>query len=181
VSEPTWNLSMNKAAGRAHAAWLARGRTGDGRLVIEDENLQGAEAPFDLRGARFVRCDLGGCRFEQMTLHDLELVDCVVHAGVLHTSSFNNARFERTSFRGADLRMTRAPGLRMAGGDLAAARLDNAIWAKAELRGVDLRGARLVDTVFDDTVFVDCDLRDVDLRREDLALELGHAARAGWR
>ena len=61
-AQSTWYTDMGAELQHAHKAWLKGGRTGPGRLVIENKNLRGARDVADLNFARFVRCDLSKAR-----------------------------------------------------------------------------------------------------------------------
>jgi uncharacterized protein YjbI with pentapeptide repeats len=175
VSEPTWIISLDKRAQAAHEAWLARGKVGEGRLVVEGENLRGARARGDLGGARFVRCDLSDCAFPLNDMGRIELVECTLQRANLQSARCHESIVERSSFAEANLRLARLVSARVTGGDFTGARLENSVWTGARVTGVDLRGAILTDALLCGAAFVGCDLRGADLRRVDLALDLGKA------
>jgi hypothetical protein len=87
----------------AHAAWLARGRVGDGRLKAE-----GARLSPDLRGADLRHADFEDCDFRRIDLREAHL---------------DGARFRRCLFEGTDLRRATALDARFEECDLRRAAL----------------------------------------------------------
>jgi hypothetical protein len=82
----------------AHAAWLARGRNGDGRLVLVNVVVTASLRAADLRYADFDNCTFDGVSLESAVL--------------------DGARFRRCSFEGADLRHATALDARFEDCDL---------------------------------------------------------------
>src|SRR4051812_35802203 len=101
VSPKIWDSYWDAIVGprlKAHWRWYNRGRTGDGRLVVQDQDLRGAQIR-SLEGARLERCDLSGSALSLMT--DIELVDCIFDEANLMTSGWQRAKINNCSFRGA--------------------------------------------------------------------------------
>jgi uncharacterized protein YjbI with pentapeptide repeats len=178
MSYPVWRLSLDRAPLQAHRAWFDRGKSGPGRLVLEDQNLQGAKAPLNFPGARFVRCDLSGASLPLFKLDELELVDCKLDDANLARTHFPGASIEGTTFRRADLRLAHFHHARIRDSDLGETKLDRGLFIGAVLERVSFAGAHLVDTVFDDARLIDCDLRGCDLSRVDPVLDLARTTRA---
>jgi uncharacterized protein YjbI with pentapeptide repeats len=169
---------MDREALRAHEGWLARGKSGPGRLVLEDQDLQGARAPRMFPAARFVRCDLSKAAFPLYTLHELELVDCELSDAILRQTHLERASISGTTFRRADLRLADLSSATIHDSNFASANLERGFFAGAALAQVSFAGAHMVDAVFDDARLVDCDLRGCDLSRGHRVLDLARTSRA---
>ena len=174
---PVWRAVMDKAALKAHQAWLASGKAGPGRLVLEDRNLAGAQTAQMFPGARFVRCDLSKASFPIFKLDELELVACKLDDANLQQTHLERAIIDSTTFTRANLRVADFSHATIRGGSFAGADLERAFFVGATLEGVDFAGARLVDAVFDDARLIDCNLRGCDLSRADRALDLARTTR----
>ena len=177
MSYPVWRVRMDKAALEAHRAWLTRGKVGPGRLVLEDQNLEGARAGLLFPAARLVRCDLSKAAFPIFNLDELELVGCKLDDAVLNQCHFERASIDDTTFSSADLRLADFSNATIRGGGFAKANLERGFFVHALIERADFAGARLVDAVFDDARLVDCDLRGCDLARGDADLNLARTTR----
>lgn len=106
----------------AHAAWVARGREGDGRLVAKGllitRDLEGVDLRHaDLEGCRFVNGSLVGARLDGARLRR-----CSLERADLRHASLVDARFEDCDFRRSQVagaRIERTGFLRCAFGDFA--------------------------------------------------------------
>jgi len=104
----------------AHAAWLARGKTGDGRLVVRDTTLTGSLEGTDLRHAEFERVGCVGVSFANANLDRARFAFVALERADLRRSSLTEARFadcdlRRTALAGA--RIDKTGFLRCAFGD----------------------------------------------------------------
>ncbi len=88
---------------RAHAEWLARGRTGAGRLVVDGETLTGSLEQADLRGAEFQQASLVGVSLLRARLDGARLRRCGLERTDLRHASLIEARFEDCDLRRAML------------------------------------------------------------------------------
>lgn len=155
----------------AHKRWLAAGRSGPGRLVLEGTGLGGMKlGSSKLGGARLVRVDLDGATLDFSNLAGAELVDCTAVGANFAHSVFDDAVLERCRFERAELGLCDLRDVRIDGGRFGKLSADRAVWNRAQVRGVDLRDALLGDSVLDGAVFEDCDLRGADLSRVTAAL-----------
>ena len=95
MSEPRiWDSMWDGIIGleiKAHQAWYDRGQTGEGRMILVDENLQGATVRF-LQGVHFTRCDLSGARLVYSSLEDGEMVECTFFDARMASSWWDRAR-----------------------------------------------------------------------------------------
>jgi uncharacterized protein YjbI with pentapeptide repeats len=177
MSYPVWRLTMDKDVLRAHEGWLANGKSGPGRLVLEGQNLQGARAPLWFPAARFVGCDLSKAAFPLFTLDEIEIIDCKLDDAVLNRTHFKHSQIERTTFSRADLRLAHLGQSRILECGFRDADLERGFFVGTTLEHVNFSGARLVDAVFDDARLVDCDLRGCDMSRAETVLDLARTSR----
>lgn len=174
---------LDELALRNHAAWLARGRSGLGRLELVTSDacgrtLEGANlSASHLEGVLFARAELEVARFDGATLIDVDFA----HASLAHASfaeaslrgcAFDHARLQTTRWRAATL-----DACRLRDGLLVDAQLERATLVGCDLRGTSLRGALAAGAVLDG-----CDLRGAVLTGADLAgATLRHCRIAGAR
>jgi uncharacterized protein YjbI with pentapeptide repeats len=136
---------LDKLAIQNHARWLARRRTGLGRLDVVTSDARGRE----LSGANLAACRLEGVWFHRANLEvarfdDAELIDV----------DFTQASLAATSFAGAALR----------GCVFDQARLQTTSWRTATVTATRLRDALIVEARLDGATFTDCDLRGGSLQ-----------------
>jgi uncharacterized protein YjbI with pentapeptide repeats len=177
MSYPVWRISMDKDVLIEHEDWVARGKSGPGRLALEDQNLQGARVPRAFPCARFVRCDLTEAAFPLLRLDELELIDCRLDRAVLNSTSFDRASIAGTSFTGASLQLADFNSARIANSNFNEANLERAFFVGATIEHTTFTKARLADAVLDDAHLIDCDLRDCDLSRVESVLDLARTSR----
>ena len=162
--------SIDAAALRAHVAWLAHDRIGEGRLDVTIADARG----FVARGA-----DLGGCRLEAVRLGRADLDGTRFDGAELARVDLTRASLESSRWAGAVVRDCAFDGVR---GDLAifsgavveacsfaTGRLDLTSWDRATLARTSLRGALLDEARFEHARLVDCDLREASLAGATLA------------
>jgi uncharacterized protein YjbI with pentapeptide repeats len=160
---------IDKLAIQNHARWLARRRTGLGRLDVVTTDARGRDlsganlAACHIEGAWFHKATLEVARFDRAELTDVDFTQASLAAtsfagAALHSCAFDQARLQNTSWRSARVTETR---LRDA--LLVEARLDGAMFSGCDLRGGSLRGAWLAGAVFER-----CDLRGVIFTGADL-------------
>lgn len=85
----------------AHEAWLARGRTGEGRLVLARVKITAKLDGADLRGADFEMCDFDGASLENAVLDGARFRGCSLERADLRHASALDARFEDCDLRKA--------------------------------------------------------------------------------
>lgn len=154
---------------KPHWRWYGAGRTGEGRIVMCDENLQGA-AVRGLEGARFERCDFSGAMFSLMD--DTELVECIFDEAQFNGSAWDGAHIERCRFHGAWIGLGYFDRTTIEGGDWLGSYLERTSWTEATIRDVSFRCARLVDARFDAATFVGCEFTHANLSRKELEGDL---------
>jgi len=177
MSYPVWRVYMDQDVLRAHADWLDHGKTGPGRLVLEDQDLRGARAAQSFPAARFVRCDLSKASFPLLGLDELEVVECKLDDALLRQTHLECASITGTTFGSADLRLVHLSHAQIRDSSFVGANLERGFFIGTVLERVNLAGARLVDGVFDDAHLADCDLRGCDLSRDDTFLNLARTIR----
>ncbi len=180
----------------AHRAWVERGRTGDGRLVLRDAALGDTRhGPRTLVAASFERCRFDRSEVSSGTLDESSFVECSMVRINLSSAKLHRARFVDCRLAEATLSLAELRDAVIERGDWHGMAAGRSSWHRARVTGVDLRETRLRDAVLDDAVFTGCDLRGVDLRRDNEVLRtLGTARRtrfldcdlrgalvAGWR
>jgi uncharacterized protein YjbI with pentapeptide repeats len=170
LSRPTGPRGrIDKLAVQNHARWLARKRTGLGRLDVVTTDARGRDlsavnlSACHIEGAWFQRATLEVARFDAAELIDVDFtlasLAATSFAGAeLRGCAFDQARLHNTSWRAA-----RVTGTRLRDALLVEARLDGATFAGCDLRGASLQRARVDGAVFDR-----CDLRGVVLTGADL-------------
>jgi hypothetical protein len=85
----------------AHEAWLARGRTGDGRLSLSHVKITATLDGADLRAADFEMCDFDGISLENAKLDGARFRGCSLERADLRHASGLDARFEDCDLRKA--------------------------------------------------------------------------------
>src|SRR4051812_20846878 len=89
-----WRGIVHSGVLRSNTVWYERGRVGSGQLVAEGRDLRGISRIRDLRGARFVRCDMTHVALGRAFLNDVELIGCVLVDGGITESTLDHARIE---------------------------------------------------------------------------------------
>lgn len=159
---------------KPHWAWYASGRKGDGRIVMADENLQGA-AVASLAGARFERCDFSGANFYLGGMEDIEVVECSFDEGAMQGSGWDRAHITGCRAHGAWLSSATFGDAVIHEGDWLGAYLERTAWTRARATSVSLRATTLTDSRFDGGVFTDCDFSCANLSRREYDLDLATA------
>jgi hypothetical protein len=141
---------FDRDAVRAHVGWLARGRTGAGRLDVVTSDARGIEAPGS---------DLTACRLEGVWLATADL----------RAACFAEAELVECDLSGADLEPSTFVGARLTRCELVRARLAETRWTRAQLERVVLRDADLARADLGRAILVRCDLRGATLAGASLA------------
>jgi uncharacterized protein YjbI with pentapeptide repeats len=145
----------------AHAAWLARGKTGAGRLdvVISDaDDLAGEGADLAaayLEAVRLRRADLRSARLDDAELQDVDLREAQLDAATL-----TGARLRGCWLDGAELDSATLDRVRIEASIFDGASLVRTRWRAAHVEASSLRAARLVHAQLDGARFQTCDFRD---------------------
>lgn len=109
MSAASTPLAVPADALAAHADWLARGRSGDGRLVVRDATLEGSLAGADLRSCELERVDARG-----LSLVGTKLDGAKLSAVKLERADLRHASLDDTRFADCDLRRTMIAGASIA-------------------------------------------------------------------
>lgn len=99
--EPVVPTEQMKALLAAHADWLARGRTGEGRLVLSGVSVDCSLADTDLRGAEFDASRFVGTSFVRARLDGARVLRSSFERADLRHASLAECRFEDTDLRRA--------------------------------------------------------------------------------
>lgn len=153
---------------KPHWRWWDGGRQGEGRIVLQDRNLQGAQVR-GLEGAHFERCDFSGSMIT--LLDEIELADCIFDEANLNGSTWRRARIKGGRFHGAWIGLGHFDEAVVEGGDWLGSYLERTFWTNATVTGVSFRSCTLSDSCFDGATFIDCDFHQANLGRKDLRLE----------
>lgn len=185
----SWTAVVNSDRFRAHYAWASRGRTGEGRLVLEGEDLQDARTNGkDFSYSKIHRCTFDGAEMVYSIFDGGEIRECSVLGSTFQHARFRDARIERTRFEGADLRESwflRAQvehcnfdTASLRGGNFVSAlvadcsfrgaNLEEVQLDKGQFRHCDFRDAKLGNDLAHDALFEDCDFRGADFDRRRL-------------
>lgn len=161
-----------------HRQWLARGRTGDGRLLFKHEHWKGiGMATGKMQGAlfedtTFENIDFSYGEFDGATFRRVRFLRCS-----LSMAKLDGATFEQVDMTGSVLSLASLLDCTITGGDWQGIAAGRSTWSSRVTR-VDLRNAGLRDTVLDGAVFESCDFRDANFSRRDVVLDkLGTARR----
>lgn len=177
-----WREVLHENIFHAHQAWLYRGRTGVGQIVLRDEELGETQTNgANFRYAILERCDFDGARMMYSSFDNSEIRDCKFRRASLYNSRFLDAKLQAALFDDSDLRSCWFAGATLTactfdesditGGNFVRSAVDRSSFRGAlldtqldhgEFEGCDFRNARLRGKSFG-TQLVDCDLRGADL------------------
>jgi len=150
----------------AHKQWLQRGRTGEGRMVLEDEQLGDLRiGDVKLAGARLVRVRLDRVVADFADLRGAELVDCSAEGSNFTHAKLDDAVLEGCRFTAARMALTSLCDARIEGGVFREASADRGSWNRLTARRVDFRDTLFGDCILDGALLEDCDLRGARLGR----------------
>jgi uncharacterized protein YjbI with pentapeptide repeats len=161
VEKGRWDLLQ-----REHIAWLARGRTGGGRLELDNADFQAA----DLHGLRFAGARLDSPRLTGASLAGADLAGTEITAAdmvkvVLVYAGCKGARWRRCDLRGANADLATFAGADLQACNLAGAALGRVSFVGAGVAGCTFDQALLVDAALDDARFTGCSFRDAEITR----------------
>ena len=158
-----WKLLLSRAALKEHEGWLARERSGPGRLQIEGGDLSGAKTGGVLTAARWLSCDVTRARLELSNMQEVEFESCAFVGASLRGCDLEGAQWKSCSFVEANLRLVDLVRARVVNCDFSGAALERSSWNGSLVEGCSFRDAHLVDSVFDDAEFRNCDFRGANL------------------
>lgn len=175
MSEVTWRGWVHSGALKSHQRWFDGGRRGEGRLVVVGKDLHGMGPVADLRGARFVRCNLTDAKLIRAMCDGIELAGCVFTDAQLGEADFIGGRIEDCCFDGANLGLANLSEAEIRLGSWQRIVAEHSRWQGTQCTGVDFRDARFDNPVLDGADFDRCDFRGAELRRGDTKFDLGTA------
>lgn len=188
--------TLSREVVRAHAEWLGRGRSGDGRLDVTGADASGvplqaerlAAARFDrvtfrqaildyadLSETDLFRCDLESARMGSAQFSSARIMNCNFARAAAELAVFAYATIYGTQFDRASLRTSLWVDARIGATSFAMAQLGNAVFDRANIVDCDFRGARIgpleenPPPSMRGAVFDNCDFRDADFTRANLA------------
>jgi uncharacterized protein YjbI with pentapeptide repeats len=155
-----------------HERWARGDRSTPNLLIYEDTNFYAMPRQGSFFGVgRFVRCDFTRVDLSYSDFAEAELTDCTLDDAIMTSCTFRGARFTNCTFRHGDIRLAKAEGLIIAGGDWADIWCNRGLFKGMQARGVGFRTANFANTTLDEAVFVDCDFRDADFSNADPSME----------
>jgi uncharacterized protein YjbI with pentapeptide repeats len=155
--------TFDRDALRAHEAWIRRGRTGRGRLVLVGVDAAGEDVgAAELTGARLSWVDFTGIDLSYATIDDAELREVNLTGANLTSTSFRGATIRGGSFVDAHLALAKFERAAVAGARFGGSDLDRSQWQGAQVRETDFDGAHLGNAQLDGAVFTTCSFRSAD-------------------
>ena len=153
----------------AHRAWLERGRTGAGRLHIEQRRIVRPQlGAWRLTASRWVDCELHQGFAASVRLQEAVFEGCVWFSPNLLMACLDQATLVDTALHEARMATCTARGIKVQGSALRNAQLQKADWAEAVLRKVDFQGAKMCGIGLQRSLIEDCSFQDADLSRAAL-------------
>jgi uncharacterized protein YjbI with pentapeptide repeats len=166
LPRPAPKTLFNGATLDAHAAWLKRGKTGDGRMVLDDVSVGGmALGGLVAASSRLIKVSFNNATVGFGHFEDAELVECTAIEASLSRTIFERASLERCTFERTALMISHFNDARIAGGSFRSMNCDRGEWKRVTIKDCDLRDAVFGDAILDGSRFEDCDLRGADLSR----------------
>jgi uncharacterized protein YjbI with pentapeptide repeats len=159
---------IHKDSLAAHREWLARGRSGEGRLDVvttdaEEVSLVSVQmTAAHLEGVVLRRADLREAWLDDAELVDVDLGDAKLNGASLTGVALNNCKLD-----GAILSSAKLENAVAIGGSFERARLDHTRWHDAVVESVSFRGAVFHHARLDGARFHACDFRGVDFTGSD--------------
>lgn len=153
---------------REHVAWLARGRTGTGRVDLTRPDFQSADL-HGLRfgGARFTEPRLAGASLAGTDLADTEITRGDLQRVVLSYAGAKGAHWSDIDATSASGDLATFAGAELTRCDFTAASLRRVSWAGAKLTTCTFDRADLTDATWDGARLTKCSLRNAILTRVD--------------
>lgn len=186
---------LSKDAMQAHMSWLARGRVGEGRLVLKNQRVQNKTLPalrairwehVEAFGVRAMLGDFSGSEFVATTWRDCNFEQCDFVSVQLQESLFSSCRLQGASFKAARLSSCSFRESHASRSDWSEAVCEAITFERCALQNATFDGARFKGCAFlgqqlDGTQdfahlattrgarFEDCDLRETDWLGRDLS------------
>jgi uncharacterized protein YjbI with pentapeptide repeats len=163
---------LSREAERAHAAWLAAGRAGPGRVEREDVLIERASfGAWTLGASRFRRVTFRAVGWSFARLEEAEFDEVRFEDTPMALSKIHRARFAGCVWSGAEgsLALSLGDGVRFERCRMPGLNLERVRWPGAALVGCDLSGVNLRGADLSGAAFLACDLRGADLTHYDAA------------
>lgn len=186
---------LSKDAMQTHMSWLARGQVGEGRLVLENQQVRSKTLPalrairwenVEAGGIRAVLGDFSGSAFVATTWRDCNFEQCDFVGVQLQENVFISCRLQGASFKAARMSSCSFRESHASRSDWSKADCEAIMFDRCELQNATFDGARFKDCSFlghrlDGTHdfahlattrgarFEDCDLRETDWRGRNLS------------
>jgi uncharacterized protein YjbI with pentapeptide repeats len=155
---------LDEAALRAHAGWLERGGTGEGRLDVVTAYARGIVLDrADLRDCKLLGVVLSGASLHAAQLDRAQLVDVDLHAARLARATCTQARILRGGLDRVHLEQAALSGAWLESTSLVGCNARASRWELARLSACRLAGASLEQASLDHAVLVGCDLSRASL------------------
>ncbi len=165
-SRPAPSGELTRDSIRAHESWLAKQRSGPGRLVVAhvdatDQRIGNVR----LTAAKLdgVKLDRAGLAF--VRLDEAELTDVTFVGANLDDATFTKATITGGSFRRARLAISRFDQVTITGSDFTECDLDRSEWKNARVTRANFTGVRFGNTTFDGATFTGCDFHQANLAK----------------
>jgi uncharacterized protein YjbI with pentapeptide repeats len=131
------------------------------QIDLSFADLNGA----DLRGRKFIGCDLTGARLEAANLDGATFTRCTLTGASLSDASLVGCEFSKVDFRNASLVRAIMRNCTMREVDLSGSRLTSTYGSCSEFSATKMSRVALDDTVFDSVTFSDVVLADLTAQR----------------
>ena len=170
------NKRLRREIYKAHGAWLAAGKTGDGQLSLADEPMiRLAAGAQHLQFSEFRRCVLALADLSFAILDSALFEDCKFTGASLSQGSALHTQFIRCEMSDVDLRLLDLSASVLKHCVLDGSVAERTLWKNAKLEHCHFVGVDLSDSVLDGAGFHDCNFRDSRLARIDSSGVLGGA------
>ncbi len=170
-----WYAWVNDSTVIKHHNWYYRGKYGVGRLVVVGKDLRGMGPVRDLRGARFVGCDMREANLARAWLEEIELIGCDLSGVRLENPLLDRARIEDCQLTGCTITLVNLIGAQILAGCWSDIECEHCDWTGTLVVHVNFRRTAIVNPILNDALFRDCDFRGAELRRGKLDVDVGTA------
>ena len=153
-------LALTRLEQEDHRAWLERGRTGEGRLVLEHGDLRHARRMSgNVSYALFRDVALYRVALIAMDLSNAEFSDCSWEESSLLMCLLHDVRFDGCRFAGGSVAITTGRGLRVTRCAFVGVEAESVEWQDAVIEDCSFVDVNFAGSVFSGVTFARCDLR----------------------
>jgi uncharacterized protein YjbI with pentapeptide repeats len=150
--------NLDRDAMMAHEAWLARGRTGDGRLILKHQDIVDTNMPH-VEGALFEGVKFSGVRAFANSFAKSEILDVTFERSNLQTSNLKEAKVETSTFVGCNINLVHFDGATINKSKFSQCELARTRWLKAVVTASSFDDVMFHDAKLDGIKMSACDLR----------------------